>query len=188
MASTLSEQAAPRAPTSHKRLLVPVGVAMLAFGVVIYLLDVRMRHAGGPTILGFEFAASHTRAVQILNEWGQKGRAAARLSLWIDYGYMLSYGAFFTLAGLSVRGMAQARGWSALAAVGRVAPYLAAVAALFDASENVALLLTLGGHGGSFAPPFATVCSSIKFLCIAIAIVYTLWGLVRWLGARPRRA
>jgi hypothetical protein len=57
----------------------------------------------------------------------------------------------------------------------------------FDASENV----TLAGHGGSFAPPFAAVCSAIKFTLVIIAILYAICGLALWLRARllqPSRA
>jgi hypothetical protein len=53
--------------------------------------------------------------------------------------------------------------------------------------ENTFLLLTLGGHGGSFGPPVATACASVKFLLITIAIVYVLWGLASRLLLRGRR-
>ncbi len=104
---------------------------------------------------------------------------------------MLSYGLFFALAGFAIRDMARARDWRRLAAIGAVVPFSALAAASFDASENVALLLTLAGHGGSFAPSFATVCSAIKFTLITIAILYAVCGLVLWLRARrlqPSRA
>jgi hypothetical protein len=87
--------------------------------------------------------------------------------------------------------MARARDWRRLAAIGAVVPFFALAAASFDASENVALLLTLAGNGGSFAPPFAAVCSAIKFTLITIAILYAVCGLVLWLRARrlqPSRA
>jgi hypothetical protein len=111
-------------------------------------------------------------------------RSAAHLSLVLDYGYMLSYGLFFCLAGLAIRDTARARGWRRFAAAGVVVPFFALAAATFDASENVVLLLTLGGNGGSFAPPFAAVCSAIKFTLIGIAILYVLWGLA--VGVRAR--
>lgn len=144
----------------------------------------------GPTILDFEFAGS-ARAAQIVAEWGPKGRSAAHLSLLLDYGYMLSYGLFFALAGFAVRDTARTRGWQRLAAIGSFVPFFALAAASFDANENVALLLTLAGNGGSFAPPFAAVCSAIKFMLIALAILYALCGLMLWLRARrlqPSRA
>lgn len=104
---------------------------------------------------------------------------------------MLSYGLFFALAGFAVRNTARVRGWQRLATIGVVVPFFALAAASFDASENVALLLTLAGNGGSFAPPFAAVCSAIKFTLITIAILYAVCGFAQRLRARllhPSRA
>jgi hypothetical protein len=88
---------------------------------------------------------------------------------------MLSYGLFFALAGFVVRDLARARGWRRLVAVGVVVPVFAMAAAIFDASENLALLLALAGNGGGSAPLFAAVCSAIKFTLITIAILYSVW-------------
>jgi hypothetical protein len=174
----------------RKGVLILLGVATVAFTVVLEVIDPsHVLH--GPTILDFEFAGSHARAAQIIAEWGAEGRSAAHLSLLLDYGYMLSYGLFFALAGFAVRDTARARDWRRLSFIGAVVPFFALAAASFDAGENVALLLTLAGNGGSFAPPFAAVCSAIKFTLISIAIVYALCGFVLWLRARclqPSRA
>ncbi len=113
-----------------------------------------------------------------------KGRSAAHLSLLLDYGYMLSYGLFFTLAGLATRDLARAHGWRRLAATGAVVPFLALAAATFDADRKRRPALTLAGNGGSFAPPFAAICSTIKFTLITIAILYVLWGLTLRLRVR----
>jgi hypothetical protein len=137
--------------------LILLGVATVALTVILEVID-PSHVSHGPTILDFEFAGSHTRAAQIVAEWGPKGRRAAHLSLLLDYGYMLSYGLFFALAGFAVRDMARARDWRHLAAMGSSSRSFALAAATFDASENVALLLTLAGHGGNFAPQFAAVC------------------------------
>jgi hypothetical protein len=153
-----------------------LGVATVAFTVILELID-PSRVSHGPTILAFEFAGNQSRAAQIVAEWGPKGRNTAHLSLVLDYGYMLSYGLLFALAGFAIRNTAQEQGRRRLAAIGMVVPFFALAAAGFDASENVALLLTLAGNGGSFAPPFAAVCSTIKFTLIVIAILYVLYGL-----------
>jgi hypothetical protein len=174
----------------RKHALILFGVATVAFTVILEVID-PSHVSHGPTILDFEFAGTNARAAQIVAEWGPKGRSAAHLSLLLDYGYMLSYGLFFALAGFAVRDTARAHDWRRLAAIGAVVPFFALAAASFDASENVALLLTLAGHGGSFAPPFAAVCSAIKFTLIAIAILYAVCGLVLWLRVRrqqPTRA
>jgi hypothetical protein len=176
--------------THRKYALILLGVATVAFTVILEVID-PSHVSHGPTILDFEFAGSRARATQVVAEWGPKGRSAAHLSLILDYGYMLSYGLFFALAGFAVRDTARIRGWRRLASIGVVVPFFALAAASFDASENVALLVTLAGNGASFAPPFAVVCSAIKFTLIAIAILYTLFGLALWLRARllqPSRA
>jgi len=167
----LGRQAGGRA-----QALILLGIATVAFTVTLELID-PSHVSHGPTILAFEFAGSRTRAAQIMAEWGAKGRSAAHLSLLLDYGYMVSYGLFFALAGFAIRDTARTRGWRRLAAAGIIVPFFALAAATFDASENVALLLTLAGNGGSFAAPFATVCSAIKFALIGIAILYVLCGL-----------
>jgi len=176
--------------THRKHALILLGVATVAFTAILEVID-SSHVSHGPTILDFEFAGSRARAAQIMAEWGPKGRSAAHLSLILDYGYMLSYGLFFALAGFAVRDTARTRDWRRLAAIGAVVPFFALAAASFDASENVALLLTLAGNGGSFAPPFAAVCSAIKFTLITIAILYAVCGLVQSFRARrlqPSRA
>lgn len=165
------------AQQSRKTALIWLGLATAAFSIGLYIIDLRIQRLGGPGIIGFEVAGSRHRAAQIMAEWGSSGREAARWSLWIDYGYMLSYGAFLMVAGFATRDVARRHGWRLLGSLGGFVPYFAVGAALFDASENVALLLTLGGHGGSFAPPFATVCASLKFVLLAGAILYVLVGL-----------
>jgi hypothetical protein len=171
---------------TRKRALAVLGAATLGFTIALYLLDPSVQGHGGASISDLEFAGSNSRAAQIMAEWGSEGRRLARLGLLLDYGYMLSYGLFFALAGFAVRDASRARGWRRMAKAGAVIPYFALAAACFDASENVALLLTLGGHGGSFAPPFATVCSSIKWTLIGIASLFVLCGLALLLRARCR--
>jgi hypothetical protein len=171
---------------TRKRWLVLLGIATVVLTIVGVLIERPMHDAGGPGILAFEFAATKAHATQILTEWGPKGRNAARVSLIVDYAYMVSYGGFFTLAGLATRDLARTRDWLRLAATGTIVPFFAAVAAIFDAIENVFLLLVLGGHGGGHAPLIATVCSSIKFTLITIAIGYVLCGLA-WRAATATR-
>jgi hypothetical protein len=172
---------------SRKQWLILLGIAMVALTIVpVFLFEKRLEHTGGPGILAFEFAATKARASQILAEWGPRGRHTARLSLIVDYAYMISYGGFFTLAGLATRDLARARDWRRLAAAGTIVPFFATAAALFDATENVFLLLVLEGHGGEQAPLIATICSSIKFTLITIAIAYVVWGLM-WRAATATR-
>lgn len=170
---------------SRKQWLIALGTLMVAFWIALGAIE-RNLPEGSPGVIQYEFVGSEDRAAEMLAEWGDAGQDEIRLSLWVDYGFMLVYGAFFTLAGLATRDFATERGKRALASVGRWAPWCAAGAVLFDALENANLLLILGGHGGTVSPRMATACASVKFLLIATAIVYVAWGLV--VRFRDRRA
>jgi hypothetical protein len=163
---------------TRRQWLLVLGIAMVAIWVAMGVIERQITDDGGPGILAFEFVGSKHHASEMLAEWSSHSRDLVRLSLWIDYGFMLAYGAFFTLAGLATRDFAREHGLEALASAGQWAPWCATGAALFDALENANLLLVLGGHGGSVSPPLATACASVKFLLIVTAIVYVVWGLV----------
>jgi hypothetical protein len=145
--------------------------------------DERMRDTGGPGIVPFELAGGQDRADEILAEWGEDGQDAARESLWIDFGFLLAYGTFLTLALAAVRDLSRARDWRRLAAIGGVAVSFGALCAAFDALENVCLLLTFEGAGAAF-PLLATIFAACKFVLLAAAIAYLLAGL----GMRLRRS
>jgi hypothetical protein len=50
------------------------------------------------------------------------------------------------------------------------------VAGLLDAVENVAQLLMLAGHRTQPWPALASVCASLKFFLIGVALLYALYG------------
>ncbi|MET0557661.1 MAG: hypothetical protein ABW065_03175 [Solirubrobacterales bacterium] len=183
--SVAVEPASPLGLT-RKRWLILLGLATVALNVALAVIDKRLEATGGPSILGLEFAGSAERVAEIEAEWGAHGGDLARLSLWLDFPFMLSYGAFFALAGVATRDFASAHGLRALGACGMVAPFLAIVAAGFDAAENVSWLLLLGGHGASWLAPFATACAVVKFVAIVLVIGYVVWGLVSRLRLRRR--
>lgn len=164
----------------RRRLLLVSGIATVALDAAVLLIERHLDSLGGPSIIDLEFAGSAGRVAQIASEWGGQGLQYARLQLWLDFAFMASYGAFFLLAGLATRDFARARNLGWLAAAGRVVPYFAVAAALFDACENVVWLLVLGGRAGSLAP-VGTGCAVMKFALIGIAIAYALCGLLAWL-------
>lgn len=174
---------------TRKRALIASAVATLVIGAVLAVLDNRMTDAGGPGIVGFEFAGSQDRAAEIRTDWGQDGTDAARASLWIDYAYILAYGTFLVLAASATRDLAQRRGRRRMAALGTAVIFCAFAGAGFDAIEDVGLLLALDGNGGDFAPRLGQVCASLKFGLLAATIAYLLAGLLlRLRDRRPRGA
>lgn len=171
---------------TRKRGLIATGIAALALLAAMAPADQRMQDSGGPGIVPFELTGGEDRADEILVEWGEEGQSAARQSLWIDFGFLLAYGAFLTLALAATRDLAERRGWRRLAPIGRVVLPFGALAAAFDALENVCLLLTLDASGAAF-PLLATVFASIKFALLAAAIAYLLGGIALRLR-RPAEA
>jgi hypothetical protein len=185
--ATIENRALRVIAPNRRRLLLLSGAAALLFDVAILLIDRGLEATGGPSILGLEFAGNLQRVQEIGAEWGSHGLFLARLSLWVDFGFMVSYGAFLTLAALAIRDFARERGLRRLAAAGKVAPFVAATAPLFDLAENITWLLLLDGHGGNSAAGFGTACASLKFLLVGLAILYAIWGLLTWLWCRNRR-
>lgn len=145
--------------------------------------DQRMKDTGGPGIVPFELTGGQDQADEILAEWGEKGQEAARESLWIDFGFLLAYGAFLTLALAATRDLAKERGWRRLGAMGGAVVSFGVLAAGFDGLENVCLLLTLGGAGAAL-PLLATIFAVCKFIFLTAAIAYLLAGLAMRLRGR----
>jgi len=156
---------------------------MVALFLAMSPAESRMTDTGGPGMVPFEVSGGQHRADEILAEWGEDGQDAAREQLWIDFGFMLAYGAFLTFALTTVLDLARKRGWRHLAAVGGVVVFFGAFGASCDALENICLLLALGAAGAAF-PLLATIFATCKFALLTIAIVYLIAVLTRRLVAQ----
>ncbi len=154
------------------------GLAALGLLAVLVGLDTRLHDAGGPGIVPFELAGSAARADAILAEWGPDGRDTARLSLRLDFAFLIAYGAFYALAAAAARDLARARGWSRLVPPAALVLAVPLGAALLDAVENVFLLLTIG-DAGPWAPRLAAVFAGGKFVLTAATAAYVLIVLAR---------
>lgn len=171
-------------PLMRRRGLIATGIATLLLLWAMSPMEDRMQ-ANGPGMVPFELSGGQERADEILAEWGEDGRDAAREQLWIDYAFMLAYGAFLWLAAAAVRDLCQRRGLRRLARAGAIAIWLGPLAAGFDALENACLLLTVDGAGAAF-PLLATIFAACKFALLGAAIAYLLAGLVGWVAAGRR--
>lgn len=163
--------------------LIASAIATLVLLAAMSPADERMQDTGGPGIVPFELTGGQDRADEILAEWGEDGQDAARESLWIDFGFLLAYGTFLTLALAATRDLARERGWKRLASIGAPIVSFGALVAAFDALENACLLLTIDGAGAAF-PVLATIFASCKFVLLALTIAYLLAGLAMRLRGR----
>lgn len=145
-------------------------VSFLGYTAVMLVLERRMRRSGGPGIIAFELAGNASRAEDIMARWGGDGRRAARLSLWLDFGYMATYGVLTALLVDRAR-----RRWDHPAGV--AAAVLVAVAG--DAAEGVSLLRVLRGTRIGVHARRAQVAALIKFAVLVAALGYAATGLAR---------
>lgn len=139
-------------------------VVYVGYSAVMLRLDNRMRATGGPGIIPLELAGSAAKAEEILVRWGEAGQRAARQSMWLDFGYMSSYGA---LLGLLIEHRRRRRGHPAWL------PALAASAVVGDAVEGVALIRVLDGQNIAMNARIAQVAALIKFAILAGALGYS---------------
>ena len=137
--------------------------AFVTYTAVMLGFEQRMRRAGGPGIIPFELAGNASRAEDIMARWGSDGQRAARLSLWLDFGYMATYG---TLTTLLVDRARRRRGHPA-------APLMmVAVAVAADATEGVSLLKVLDRTRVTVHSRRAQIAALIKFANLAGALGY----------------
>ena len=113
-------------------------VFMLAESAINQLL-VNATATGG--IVSLQLARKKTRVQEILNSWDDEACAAAITGLWLDFLFLLSYGSALVLGCLWSRSQFLGLAWLAWPAT--VLAWLAILGALFDAVENVALLIQL---------------------------------------------
>ena len=111
-----------------------------------------MKDMGGPGIVPFELTGSQDRADEILAEWGEEGQDAARESLWIDFGFLIAYGTFLTLALAATRDLARRGDWRRLGAIGGVVVSFAFLAAAI-AYLLAGLAMRLRGRGAATETP-----------------------------------
>lgn len=164
-----------RRPRDHK-----VSAATGAFALytaIMTVLERRMRATGGPGIIEFELAGSGFRAEQIMTQWGHDGQRAARASMWLDFGYMTSYG---ILAALLLE-RARMRWGHPRALIGA-----AVVAVAGDAIEGVSLLKVLDRDRVDVHARRARTAALAKFAALAGALGYVVAEAIRPLFS-PRR-
>lgn len=153
--------------TGSPGLLRRVTVAYAAYTVVMLEIERRLRQTGGPGIIRFELAGNADRSAEMMARWGTRGRRLARVSLWLDFGYMLTYGAHTAL--LVERARCRQGHSAAL-------PLLAAGAVAGDAIEGVSLLKVLGGSQIDMYARRARRAALVKFAVLAACLAYAAVG------------
>ncbi|MFJ6095714.1 hypothetical protein [Williamsia muralis] len=128
-----------------------------------------MHATGGPGIIPFELAGTEPRATQIITTWGPPGVSAARSSLWLDFGYMSTYGTFTLLLSEQAR---RRHHRPAHGALGYLIPAACLTAVAADAREGVALLHVLHNQDRRTHAPQARRAALVKFSALTAVLAY----------------
>ena len=170
----------PRDARANRRSLWTTGLLTLGLFVLLAVIDEQIKETGGPGIISFEVEFTSDNARETLAAWGEDGRSDAKLSLWLDYPFLIAYAAFFSLAAVALIEALGWRRWEFIAT-------LPLAGAVCDAIENAGLLMTIGQDGDQPWPLIGGVFAAIKFLLLTPAQLFVLVGFVVWLTRRGRR-
>jgi hypothetical protein len=149
----------------------------------LVVLDRRMMHTGGAGIIAFELAGTPERSRRIMDRWGPEGRSAARMSLLLDYPYLVTYAGLQLAACGAASDALRSRGADILADAGRFIAPAQLAAGAFDAAENTALLGVLAGRSDRL-PAVARAAARAKFALLALGWLYGALGLASRLVRR----
>jgi hypothetical protein len=142
-----------------------------------------MKRTGGPGIIPFELAGTPERAGRIMDAWGAEGRSAARLSLVLDFPFLVAYSGLHANVCEIASDALRERGWERAADLGTIARTSQIVAGACDAVENAALLGVLGGCESAL-PRVARSFATAKFALLAVGWAYAAAGLAANPGVR----
>lgn len=158
-----------------RRQLTPVAIvlAVFMFAHMLWLARPLNTNAAPVGVLSFEFAWSVVNSQKMVTSWGTEGKMLSAFLLGYDFLFPLVYG---TAIGLACLGMVEsprplAPRW---AQVGIYLSWGMVAAILLDYIENIALFQILFGNLTPVLPPLAAICAGIKFLLVALGILYVL--------------
>jgi len=168
-----------------RRGLQVLGLFILSLGMgALALPSLGRMDVRGVSIIELEMMRTSAKATETVAQLGPEGVDAAQMSLYLDFPYLVVYALLLSAACVVVASRADQRGRSGLAAAGRTLAWAAPVAAALDAVENVALLMVLDGNLDQPWPGIAFGFASVKFVLLAVVIVYLVVGLLLTLGRR----
>ncbi|MFX0069567.1 MAG: hypothetical protein ACFFAO_00540 [Candidatus Hermodarchaeota archaeon] len=144
--------------------------------VVFAPIELDLKGRTGYGVFEFELAWTSENVNKIFNAWGQDGKNKQLLMTIIDFLYIPAYVAFIAgcllLVTRNIEGKAQE--------IGLYMTLTPVFSGIFDVIENVNLILMLidDMFVWSICPFMASLCATIKFVLLFIAIISFILGLI----------
>jgi len=163
---------------TYKRILIFSGfLTIIIFFLLRYFGNPLITNHAPSGIISFELAKDNDQSIAIISSWDLNAKVNAGLILGIDFLFLVVYSIFFSTACYLVA-QKYINKINLLYRTGLLIAKLQFVAALFDTIENIALIKLLLGSNNSIFPTIAYYFASIKFVIIAIGIIYIIIGLL----------
>ena len=163
---------------TYKRILIFSGfLTIIIFFSLKYFGNPLITNHAPSGIISFELAKDNDQSIAIISSWDLNAKVNAGLILGIDFLFLVVYSIFFSTACYLVA-QKYINKINLLYRTGLLIAKLQFVAALFDTIENIALIKLLLGSNNSIFPTIAYYFASIKFVIIAIGIIYIIIGLL----------
>ncbi len=161
--------------TPSPRKLVLLSAISGIFSLVLFILmrpvETALKQASSFGVIELEFAWTIEQINTIFDAWGPELINQELMVTFIDFGFLISYS--FFLGGLSLLITRKVRN-QRIHLVGYVMVIVSFLAAVFDAIENINLILMLSSPNEfpNFSPFVASLCATIKFGLIILVILY----------------
>jgi hypothetical protein len=170
------------APGRATRVLSPLAIATVVVMLAMGILDQPIKsHQARLGIVSFELAGDVPTAQAIVDSWDARARTVAGVGLGLDYLFMLAYSTTLAMACLWAANVFRRRNW-ALASVGVPLALGQWVAAVLDATENLALIRILVDGAHDPWPAVAWWAAVPKFSLLTLGV-----GAPRAAAPRPVR-
>ncbi|MBF0259331.1 MAG: hypothetical protein HQK62_10915 [Desulfamplus sp.] len=176
---------------AQKRAFIALAILTVVLMASLQILGMPLITKSAPYgIVSFEFAGDQIQAQKIVESWklkdqvyAGKGQVYAGLNLGLDYLFLVIYSSCIGLGCVLIsQKFVNQTGF--LFSTGICLAWGQVVAALLDSLENYALIQVILGSMKEFWPVMALWCASLKFILIALGIVYLVagWFLCRFQG------
>ena len=139
-------------------------------------IEAELKGATGYGVIEFEFAWTSEQINTIFKAWGSEGKKKEAFVTYIDFLFIPCYSLFMAGCILLVTRNLEGK----LQEIGLYMTIMPFIAGIFDVIENINLLLMLTNEAfiWSLSPFIASLCATIKFSLLFIAIIFFIVALI----------
>lgn len=151
-------------------------LALLISQLIMAPIEAELKGATGYGVIEFEFAWTSEQVNTIFKAWGSEGKKKELYVTLVDFFFIPCYSLFMAGCILLVTRKLDGKSQE----IGFYFTIIPFIAGIFDIIENIILLLMLTNESfiWSLSPFIASLCATIKFSLLFIAIIFFIVALI----------